>query len=486
LNDKGYTLPLPQDSAGDIYSSALTQGELAEISTRKMRAALPPEATRWSKHEMAEMATHKVSAVLSPLPDVEKSAVLAPVLNKPAHPLRAMGGRWYSALKKILPVYVAIHLGMLAISALSFLYVNHDFASIRMPVATLWTQWRHWDTGYYVQIALHGYIIKRYMAFFPLYPLLERAGMALIGDPYVSGLIISNLAQLVMFTVLYRLLERDFGVERAFHSVLYFALFPTAFFFSIGYTEATFLCFSTLTFYQLRRERWSLAALCGFLACLTRPDGMFLAIPFCYEYLSRKWPAGVTSLRVFLQPKHIFTLIKSIRFNILLCLCIPAGILCFMVYGRYQYGDFLAFFHAHDAWGRFMAVPGYGMFKAAWAMYNHGLLSFTTLRTAIDLGTDLLVGILLFLCFIGKWRLPPRLWSYGLYALAIYLYLQTFVKSGVFPLESMSRFLLEIFPAFLILAHMRKNRLVHLSYLVLALVLFFFLATQYATGHWVL
>jgi hypothetical protein len=290
-----------------------------------------------------------------------------------------------------------------------------------------------------------------------------------------------------MFTVLYRLVEYDFGVERAFSTVLYFAIFPTAFFFTIAYTEATFLCFSTLCFYQMRRGRWWFAALFGFLACLTRPDGMFLAVPFCYEYLRRKWPPEATSLRAFLTWKQFSALLRALRFDILICLCIPMGIVCVIAYGYLKFGDPLAFFHAHAAWGRFLTVPGYGMAKAVWATFHHGLLSFATMRTLTDLLPALLLGVLLFLSFIGRWRLPPRLWSYGLYTLVLYTYFQLFTRGGLFPLESMSRFLLELFPAFIVLASIiRKNRLLHLSYLMIALATFFFLATQFATGHWVL
>jgi hypothetical protein len=479
-------MPESKDSTDDIYSSILTQGELAEISTRKIRLELPLEATRWSKHELAEMATQKTSAVRTPETISEKSITAEPILDKPTHPIRAFWLSWYTAFKKILPVYVAVHLALIAMSCLAFLYTNHDFSSTIMRVSTLWTQWHHWDTGYYLQIALHGYVQKQQMAFFPLYPLLERAVMTATGDPFTAGMLVSNGAELLMFTALYRLVEHDFGVERAFHTVLYLAIFPTAFFFSIAYTEATFLCLSTLTFLQIRRGHWWAAALFGFLACLTRPDGMFLAIPFCYEYLRRKWQQEIISLRTFLAKKQLFWLIKSIRFDILLCLCIPLGILCMMIIGMDQFADPLAFVHAHAAWGRFMAVPGYNMVKSMWAIYNHGLMSFTTMRSLTDLLPDLLLGMLILLCFIGKWRLPPRLWSYGLYALALYTYFQLFTKSGNFPLESMSRFLLELFPAFIILSNIRRNRLLHLSYFMLALAVFFFLSTQFATGHWVL
>lgn len=477
--------PLPLETVNPIYSPVLTRDEMSEISTRKVRILLPSEAARLARAEMAAMATKKMQVML-PSTNSETSVAADPALKTAAHPARAFWLRWYAALKKILPVYVSVHLALLAISSLAFLYTNHDFASTIMRVYTLWTQWHHWDTGIYLQIALHGYVNAQQLGFFPLYPMLERAVMTVTGDPFTAGMIISNLAELVMFTVLYRLIERDFGSERAFYTVLYFAIFPTAFFFSIAYTEATFLCFSTLTFYQIRSGRWWLAALFGFLACLTRPDGMFLAIPFFYEYLSRKWPQQATSLRTFLAWKHISTLLKSIRFDILLFLFIPMGIGCVIAYGYLKFGDPLAFYHAHATWGRFLTIPGYGIANAFWAIHLHGLLSFTGMRTLTDLLPVLLVGTLVLLCFFGKWRLEPKFWAYGLYALALFTYFQLFTRGGTFPLESMSRFILEIFPAFLLLSHFRKNRLVHLSYFMISLATFFFLATQFATGHWVL
>ncbi|HEY3994146.1 MAG TPA: mannosyltransferase family protein [Ktedonobacteraceae bacterium] len=479
-------MPLPQDSADPIAPFFLTQEELAEISTRKIRIELSPERAHQSKNELAAIDTKNMNAALSADLANPTDLLIQPALDKPAHPVRDMVSYWYAAFKKIFPVYAAIHVALLAISCLAFLYTDHDFAAKIMPLSTLWTQWHHWDTGLYLQIALHGYVQSTQMAFFPLYPTLERALMTITGDPFTAGLIISNGAELIMFTVLYRLIEQDFGGERAFHTVLYFAIFPTAFFFSIAYTEATFLCFSVLTFYQIRRHRWWSATLFGFLACLTRPDGMFLVIPFCYEYLRNKWPPEATSLRALFSRRLIIALLKSIRFDILICIGIPMGILCVMAYGYYRFGDPLAFFHAHASWGRFMAIPGYNMLKSLWAIYKHGVMSFTTMRSLTDLLPDLIVGTLILLCFIGKWRLPLKLWSYGLYALVLYTYLQIFVKGGDFSLESMSRFLLELFPAFIILSQIRKSRLLHLSYFMLALAVFFFLSTQFATGHWVL
>lgn len=456
-------MPLSKESPGDVSASSLTRDELADIPTTKVPVALSPETV------------------------LPQDATIETPSGKPRRSAKEYWREWYTALKKILPVYISVHLALIAISCLAFLFINHDFASKIMRVSTLWTQWHHWDTGNYMQIAWHGYVKKEQMAFFPLYPLSERIVMVITGgDPFIAGLLVSNMAELIAFTVLYRLVAEDFGDERAYYTILYLAIFPTAFFFSIGYTESLFFCFSSLAFYQMRHARWWFAGLFGALATLTRPDGLFLIAPFCYEYLRRRWPQEVKSLRAFLTRKQIFALIASIRFDVLICLCIPAGLLLYMALGRYQFGDPLSFVHSEDAWGRHMTIPGYGMVKAMWAIRSHSLMSFTGMRSLTDLIPDMLVGLLVLLCFVGPWRLSPKLWSYGLYALILYIYFQLFTRGGTFPLESMSRFMLEPFAAFILLSNISKSRLLHQSYCMVSFAAFFFLSTQFATGHWVL
>ena len=398
---------------------------------------------------------------------------------------RAFWRDWSAALKAILPIYIAVHLALLAISCLAFMFIDKDFSGQIMPVATLWQQWRHWDSNFYIAIVTEGYAKLQYMAFFPLYPMLTRGVMTVMGDPVLSGLLVSNVAELVMFTVLYRLVEEDFGAERAYHTVLYFAIFPSAFFLSAVYTEALFLCFSTLSFYQIRRGRWLLAGMFAACAGLTRPDGMYLVIPFCYEYLSRIWQRRGLSLHAILTKGQIFELLKGLRFDVLFGLCFLGGLILFMAYGLVQFHDPLAFMHAHSYWSRIYVVPGWGMLRSLWAILHHGFLSFTTMRNVLDLGMAVFILLLIVLSFIGPWRFPARFWCYGLYALILFIYFQLVPVAGDIPLESLSRFLLEIFPAFILLSALSKYRTIHLSYCLVAGALFFFLLTQFLTGHWI-
>jgi hypothetical protein len=45
--------------------------------------------------------------------------------------------------------------------------------------------------------------------------------------------------------------------------------------------------------------------------------------------------------------------------------------------------------------------------------------------------------------------------------------------------------MLEIFPAFIILAAIGKTRMLHLNYLLIAGSIGFFLLTQFLIGHWI-
>lgn len=400
---------------------------------------------------------------------------------------RASWLKWYDALKHILPVYIAIHLAIFTISCLAFLFTVKDFSPQGLPISTLWVQWHYWDTSNFTHIALYGYVTLHQAAFFPLYPMLERGLMTLTHDVLVSGLFISNVFELIMFTALYRLVKEDFNGERGYYTVLYFSIFPSAFFFSAAYSESLFLCLSVLSFYHIRHGRWWLAGLFGFLASLTRPDGVFLLAPFCFEYLSRIWQRQGDPQRSLVSREQITTLLKGIRLNILFGLCIPTGIVLYAAFCYYQFHDPLAFVHAHADWNRSLHFPGWGIVKSIEELTRDGFLSFLTMRNAIDLGSDLLILVLIALIFIGPWKLPKTLWSYGLYAAIVYLYFQLFpISNTYYPLESMSRFVLEVFPAFIMLARISKYRTLQLSYCMVSGAILFFLLTQFLTGHWVI
>src|SRR5438105_4502816 len=163
--------------------------------------------------------------------------------------------KWYSALKNVLPIYVATHMAFLLLTyfASLFLFTPKNFSTYALPLSRLVQSWDRWDSNHFVEIATRGYDVPYRTAFFPLFPLLERGLALLTHDPFVAGLIIANIAGLGMLTVLYRLVREDFDDERAYRTVLYFSVFPTAFFFAAAYNESLFLCFSVFSIYYMRK-----------------------------------------------------------------------------------------------------------------------------------------------------------------------------------------------------------------------------------------
>src|SRR2546430_9761359 len=143
-----------------------------------------------------------------------------------------------------------------------------------------------WDTDFYHQIATVGYrwdpsvFLHQNVVFFPLYPLLMRWGGALLGGhPLLAGTLISLAAFGGAISLLYRLAVLELGEEKAWPVILLVSTYPYALFYSVVYTESVFLFLTVGAFYAMRRRHLLLAALAGLAAGLTRPNGLWLALP---------------------------------------------------------------------------------------------------------------------------------------------------------------------------------------------------------------
>ncbi|HEX6207853.1 MAG TPA: mannosyltransferase family protein, partial [Actinomycetota bacterium] len=127
------------------------------------------------------------------------------------------------------------------------------------------TSFERFDALWFLRVADQGYFDGDGSAvFFPGYPLLIRGVSFLLGDrPLAAGLLVSNLAFAGALVVLYFLTSAEWGQRVARRSVLYLAIFPTAFFFLAPYSESPFLLFALLAFWGARRGRWAVAGLAG-------------------------------------------------------------------------------------------------------------------------------------------------------------------------------------------------------------------------------
>src|SRR5947208_16483103 len=108
--------------------------------------------------------------------------------------LKAARAKWFNAFKNVLPIYISIHLAFFVITCLAALFIIPDFSWKALPIDTLWQSWYRWDSVHYSYLAMHGYTDWWRTVFFPLFPLLERYVALVVGDPFIAGLVISNVA----------------------------------------------------------------------------------------------------------------------------------------------------------------------------------------------------------------------------------------------------------------------------------------------------
>lgn len=240
-------------------------------------------------------------------------------------------------------------LGVLAVTIVGTVPAPQGEALWRVAADELTNMLARWDTFYYFTIATDGYswnpavFSHQNVVFFPLYPMLMRAGgMLLGGHPLIAGLLVSLAAFAGALVLLYKLAALELGDDHAWPVILLIATFPYAVFYSVVYTESLFLLLTVGAFYAMRRGRLGWVAVCGLAAGVARPNGFWLALPLVCLAL---WPPD----------RHDPGALARRRPNLRLALaasCVPlVGIAMFSTYLQYRFGDALAWMHGQAAWG---------------------------------------------------------------------------------------------------------------------------------------
>jgi len=253
-------------------------------------------------------------------------------------------------LIKIIPLFL-INRGMIFTTNLVFYTLENTDRTI--SPSYLMEIWGKWDTVNYLSIAKYGYQSigddKFLIVFYPLYPLLLNILNRVIGDYFLSGLIVSNIFLFVSLFYIYRLvlieLDED---EIAFNSVKYILIFPFSFFFSVVYTESLFMCLCIMTFYFLRKKSWLLSGLMGFFAVLTRTQGILLLIPIVTEILY-EYESFNKNSQTNISKKEI-----AVYFQIIIgLLLIPLGAFGYLLINKFISGEWLTFLiYQREHWGQ--------------------------------------------------------------------------------------------------------------------------------------
>lgn len=201
-----------------------------------------------------------------------------------------------------------------------------------------------WDAVWYARIAERGYghevtlpdgAVHSDLAFFPLFPALERALSTVLPIGVApAGLVVSWTASLAaawgVYAVGAHLAGRRAGVVLA----VLWGVYPTAFVQSMAYTETLFTAFAAWSLYAVLRGRWVLAGALAVLAGLTRPSAVALIAAL-----------GVTALVTVARERRVT---PGLVAGVLLA---PLGWLSYVVYVAVRTGSPTAYFDVQAGWG---------------------------------------------------------------------------------------------------------------------------------------
>ena len=187
-------------------------------------------------------------------------------------------------------VILALSLRLVA-SAVGFIanvtipdYQNQGFTVLERA-NPFWDRFARWDSGWYYGIAAGGYQYveggRNNLAFFPVYPQLMGMLGRLMGgakhDFYFAGIMISWLSFAAAMPLVYRLARFDLTHRGALLATMYAAVFPSAFFFGVVYSEALFYLSLVGAALAMRTQRWIWAGAAAAIMTATRVNGvMFL------------------------------------------------------------------------------------------------------------------------------------------------------------------------------------------------------------------
>jgi hypothetical protein len=313
--------------------------------------------------------------------------------------------------------------------------------------STALNMWSHFDGRWYLYIAKAGYHWipneQNGVAFAPLYPMMMRYSGLLAGGSdqayLIGGLIISNLSLLIAIAYMIALLKLDGHDDIvATRAAWYVLIFPTTLFLSAVYPMSLFMALAAASLYHARKGQWKFVGVLAALAALSRPDGVLLTAALAVEYWMQ---------RGFRFDRDFFPLFLG-----------PLATASWMAFQWHEFGSPLAFVAAQKAWS---SCPLTTVLHSP-----HG---------GLQLGPT---ALFILLAALAVFKLRPSHSALLILMLAVMLSADRY--------WSITRFLLVLFPAFMMLGILgRRYRLVHLFYTFVAMPLAIILMMRFALNLWV-
>jgi hypothetical protein len=339
------------------------------------------------------------------------------------------------------------------------------YRGVGAPSNALLSVWQRFDANWYLKIAEQGYASNDgSTVFFPLYPLLIRAlGSVLLQNDLLAALVISNLAAIGVFYFAFKIALQLANPRVARRTVLFLAIFPSSFFLFAGYTESLFLLLALASLYAGGQSRWWVAGILGALAALTKLQGVLLIIPLGYLW----WRQARALASEGSRDLNAWIGVAPLAL-------IPMATGAFLLW-QYWFVDRASLLTSYEG-------SLYAQFVWPWENMAAALSLLVAGRaSAIDL-LNLLATVLFVVMAVLVWIKLPR--QYGLYTVAM-LAAPLFRMTTTQPLVSMLRYVLVLFPVYILWAMWGKNQWVNRAVVYLAFPLALYASAQFVLWGWV-
>jgi Mannosyltransferase (PIG-V) len=321
--------------------------------------------------------------------------------------------------------------------------------------------WQRWDAFSFLDLAQHGYPHggdeREYLiVWLPVFPMAVRITHLLIPNWPAAAIVLSNVCCAAALSYLFLLVRMEYNTSLARRAVLFCAIFPTAYFLHVGYSEAIFLFLSVAAFYHARRSDWFACGAFGMLATGTRFPGIAILPPLVLEYLQQRdfhW--------------------RAIRWDITFLALVPLGAVVYLWINFYYFGDALHFLAAERrVWSAFLRWP-FPSVVGNWYGIRHSaadarLLQYGGPFVAFFIATAALVA--------APFCLRPC------YALYLGLSWVTIFCSN-FPISS-PRYILPVFPIFMLMARASRKQWLRDAIIFLSSLFYAICAMHFVRGWW--
>ncbi len=335
------------------------------------------------------------------------------------------------------------------------------------------------DTGWLLGIADKGYSFNPdASAFLPLYPaLVGILGRVLLGNFLLAAVVVSLTACAAAFLLLYRLGTRLVGRDTALRSVLYLAIFPTSIFLGVAYTDSLYLMLTIAAFLFAERNQWLSAGVTSGLAILTRTSGVALLVAL--------------PILAWKSTRRLHAMIR-------LALAVPIAALYPLFLWIDQGKPFIFLTAQREGWGRRIASTGplAGIGRGLDAgfqgvrqliagpdsthrYWNWATDTTTPRAAAISVFYALTLVVFAWLAVVA-WRglgIP-----YGVFSV-VSLLIPLSAPTQRWPLLSLPRFGLTVFPLFIALGFIGSRRSANVAIIWLSAALAVVVITQWATYY---